>query len=68
MQSMGLQRVRHDWTTDLNWKYVLYIHIYVYKSFSTTLDTKLRKNSQKRRWDGETGKHKLNEMGALTMK
>ena len=41
--------------------------IYVYKSFSTTLDKGLRKNIKKKR-DGEIGRHKLNEMGALTMK
>ena len=46
------------------------ICIYVYKSFSTMLDTGLIKNikKKKRRRDGETGKHKLNEMGALKMK
>ena len=44
----------------------IYIHIYVYKSFSTTLDKGLRKNNNKKR-DRETRKHKLNEMGALTM-
>ena len=41
--------------------------MYVYKSFSTTLDKVLRKNNNKKR-DGEIGKHKLNEMGALNMK
>ena len=44
----------------------IYIHIYVYKSFSTILDKGLRKNNNKKR-DRETRKHKLNEMGALTM-
>ena len=43
------------------------IYIYVYKSFSTMLDKGLRKFIQKKR-DGETGNHKLNEMGALNMK
>ena len=38
------------------------IYMCVYKSFSTTLDKDLRKNIKNRR-DGETGKHKLNEMG-----
>ena len=40
--------------------------MYVYKSFSTTLDKVLRKNIKKRY--GEIGKHKLNEMGRLNMK
>ena len=50
--------------------YILYITIYVYKSFSTTLDKGLRKNIKKKkiRRDGEIGEHKLNEMGALNMK
>ena len=43
------------------------IYIYVYKSFSTVLDKGLRKNIKKKR-DGEIGKRKLNEMGALNMK
>ena len=44
------------------------ISICVYKSFSTTtLDKDLRKNITNRR-DGETGKHKLNEVGALKIK
>ena len=47
--------------------YILYITIYVYKSFSTTLDKGLSKNIKKKR-DGEIGEHKLNEMGALNMK
>ena len=45
--------------------YIIHIYIYVYKSFTTTLDKGLRKNIKK---DGETGEHKLSEMGALTMK
>ena len=45
----------------------MHIYIYVYKSFSTIPDKGLRKNIKKRR-DGETGEHKLNEMGALNMK
>ena len=51
--------------------YILCIIIYVYKSFSTTLDKDLSKNIKKkkrRRRDGEIGEHKLNEMGAVTMK
>ena len=44
------------------------MHIYVYKSFSTTLDKGLRKNIFKKARYGEIGEHKLNEMGALTMK
>ena len=48
------------------------IYIYAYKSFSTTLDKSLRKNIKKKRErererDGEIGKYKLNEMGALIM-
>ena len=31
------------------------------------LDKVLRKNIQKKKKDGEIGKHKLNEIGALTM-
>ena len=42
----------------------IYIYIYVY---STMLDKSLRKNIKERR-DGEIGKQKLNEMGALNMK
>ena len=45
----------------------MHIYIYVYKSFSTIPDKGLRKNIKKRR-DGETGKQKLNETGALNMK
>ena len=45
---------------------VYIIHIYLYKSFSTTLDKNLRKNIKKRR-DVEIREHKLNEMGALNM-
>ena len=45
------------------------ICIYVYKSFSTTLDKGLRKTIKKKKNRvGETGKHKLNEMGVLNMK
>ena len=40
------------------------IYIYIYKSFSATLDKGLRKNIKKT----EIGKHKLNEMGALNIK
>ena len=32
------------------------------------IDKGLRKNIKEKRRDGEIGKHKLNEMGALTMK
>ena len=39
------------------------VYIFVYKSFSTTLDKGLKKNIKK---DGEIGK--LNEMGAPNMK
>ena len=44
------------------------IYIYVYKSFSTALDKGSRKNIKEKKGDGETGEHKLNEMGALNMK
>ena len=46
--------------------YMLFIYLYVYKSFSTMLDKVLRKNIKKR--GREIGKHKLNEIGALNMK
>ena len=36
------------------------------KSFSIILDKVLRKNNQE--IDGETGKHRLNEMGTLNIK
>ena len=50
-----------------NWTELNYLYIYVYKSFSTTLDKGLRKNIKNKR-DGEIGKHKLNEMETLNMK
>ena len=31
-------------------------------------ETQRRTSKKEKRWDGETGKHKLNEMGALNMK
>ena len=40
--------------------------MYVYKSFSTTLDKGL-KERLKKGIDGEVGKHKLNEMAALNI-
>ena len=40
--------------------------MYVYKNLSIALDTGLIKNNKK--GDGEIGKHKLNEVGALTTK
>ena len=44
-------------------------HMYVCKSFSTVLDKDLGKNlGAKKKKDGETRKHKLNEMKALNMK
>ena len=46
--------------------YILFIHIYVYKSFSTTLDKGLRTKKKER--DEETGKHELKEMGTLNTK
>ena len=46
---------------------ILTLYIYVYKSFSITLDKSLRKNiKKKKRRDGELGD--INEMGALNMK
>ena len=50
-----------------NWTELNYLYIYVYKSFSTTLDKGLRKNIKNKR-DGEIGKHKLNEMETLNRK
>ena len=42
--------------------------LHAYESFSTVLDGSVRKNiKKKKRRDGEIGKHKLNEMGALNM-
>ena len=51
-------------------KNIYIIHyIYIYKSFPTTFDKGLRKNNNNnKKRDGEIGKHKLNEMGALNMK
>ena len=44
------------------------LYIGVYKSLSTMLDKALRKNKKKKKIkDGEIGKHKLNERGALNM-
>ena len=43
--------------------------MYIYKSFSITLDKDLRKNIQeKKRRDGGIGEYKLNGMGILNMK
>ena len=48
---------------------IIHIYIYVYKSFSTTLNKTWERTSKKKeRRDGEIGDHKLNEMGALNMK
>ena len=41
------------------------MYIYLYKTFSPTLDKGLRKHKKR---DGEIGEHKLNKMGALNMK
>ena len=47
------------------WVYIyICMYIYLYRSFSITLDKSLRKNIKRKR-NGETGKH---EMGALNMK
>ena len=46
---------------------MLFIYIYVYKGFSTTLDEGLRKNTLKKE-EMEKMKNKLNEMEALNMK
>ena len=40
--------------------------MYVYKNFSTALDKGLIRNNKK--GDGEIGKQKLSEIGALNMK
>ena len=54
--------------------YILYIYTYIIHicidtciKLSTALGKGLRKNNNRNR-DWETGKHKLNEMGALNMK
>ena len=61
LQSTGSQRVGHDWATEQA--------LHAYESFSTVLDGSVRKNiKKKKRRDGEIGKHKLNEMGALNTK
>ena len=53
----------------LKYIYCTYLFIYVYQSFSTTLDKDLRKNiKEKKRRDRETGEHKLNEIEAVNMK
>ena len=44
------------------------MYIYVCKTFSTMLGKGLRKNIKEKRRDGEIGKHKLNEVGAVNMK
>ena len=44
----------------------IYIYIHTHKRFSTTLDKGLKKNIKKK--DGGIGKHKLNQVGALSMK
>ena len=51
LQSMGSQRVRHDWATELNWELV------------HSRDS-LEKEHKR---DGEIRTHKLNKMGALNM-
>ena len=33
LQSMGLQRIRHDWATELNWLPHLYLPIFIYMFF-----------------------------------
>ena len=33
LQFMGLQRVGHDWATELNWVYMINIYIYIYYAF-----------------------------------
>ena len=42
-----------------------YTYLCMYKSFLTMLDKGFRKNNKQ---ETETGKHKLNEMGAQNMK
>ena len=42
--------------------------MYIYKSFSTTLDKDMRKNIQEKKRDGGIGEYKLNDMGILNMK
>ena len=43
--------------------YIMHLYIYVYKSFPTTLDKRVRKNIKK-----EMKLENINEMGALNMK
>ena len=37
LEMMGLQRVRHDWGTELNWTDESFYHCYTLKSLSSTL-------------------------------
>ena len=37
LQSIGSQRVRHDWATELNWSELIYIYIYTTSSLSIHL-------------------------------
>ena len=47
----------------------MYIFIGMYtKSFLLHLIKNWERTAKKTRWDAEIGEHKLNEMGALTMK
>ena len=47
-------------------KYIYDMYLYVYKSFSSTLDKGLRKNIKEKE-EMEKLENKLNEMGALNM-
>ena len=57
--------VRQKFLSFIKYIYYTYLHIYVYRSFSITLDRGLRKNIKIKR---QVGEHKQNEMGLLNMK
>ena len=60
--------VRQKFISFPKYIYYTYLYIYIHKSFFTTLDSMRKNIKKKKRRDGEIGKHKLNEMGALNMK
>ena len=49
LQSMGSQRVRHDWVTELNWSYFCNTHIY-FSLFSVPFHFNQTKISQSPSW------------------
>ena len=49
LQSMGLQRVGHDWVTELNWVVILYTYsVYIYILYYTIVHIVLR---SKQKWE-----------------